>query len=170
MTELTWEHADHSNQIEGFEGAVLDSMNACTLGAWEYLRIHVQGAAGEIELREDDLKLVHQMVVAPQVDPDWVSSIQWRGSWRHVDLEVGGRVCPPWQEVPALMTDWIERFNGTWQDTEPRNLHVLYEHVHPFEDGNGRTGRLLMWLHELLLDREPTLIRYGNRFEYYRWF
>ena len=59
-----------------------------------------------------------------------------------------------------------------WQELEPKDMHVRFEKIHPFVDGNGRTGRMLMWLHEYWLGREPTLIRSNeaDRHYYYQWF
>lgn len=37
-------------------------------------------------------------------------------------------------------------------------------------DGNGRTGRMLMWWQEIQQGKEPTLITFNNRREYYDWF
>lgn len=58
---------------------------------------------------------------------------------------------PPSNNIPALMTDYIEWFNRT-APNGPEPLpplvragvaHVYFESIHPFEDGNGRIGRAL---------------------------
>ena len=81
------------------------------------------------------------------------------GYWRHRDdrfsgyVTVGGRYCPHPQEVPGLMRSLIADARaatiGKTAATIPYSetlwaLHHQFEWVHPFLDGNGRTGRL--WL------------------------
>jgi len=63
-----------------------------------------------------------------------------RGSYRLTNVTVGGRDCPHWRDVPTLMDEWLTDLTNT-----PRMEHIRFEHIHPFIDGNGRTGRMLMW-------------------------
>jgi fido (protein-threonine AMPylation protein) len=52
-----------------------------------------------------------------------------------------------------------------------KQWHVEFEHTHPFEDGNGRTGRILMNLQRLTLGLPLLIIHEGEeQFEYYKWF
>lgn len=106
------------------------------------------------------------------------------GRPRTVDLVVGGRRCPFHQLVPRLLATWNKRVAALLgvldhrlrgQDTASRlalvwDLHVEFEHIHPFRDGNGRTGRILMVNHALLLGVDPPLVTYDGRHEYYRRF
>ena len=73
------------------------------------------------------------------------------GAWRRVNVGIAGaRFTPPRMErVPGLMEDWEREYSqrdlraedvfslGAW-------MHYQFEAVHPFEDGNGRVGRLLL--------------------------
>lgn len=52
-----------------------------------------------------------------------------------------------------------------------KDCHVMFEDVHPFEDGNGRTGRILYNWHRLQLGLPIHIIHVGaEQREYYRWF
>lgn len=91
------------------------------------------------------------------------------GDWRPYDVRVSVYECPSWLVIPEMMDDWFNDMK-VWQDLDPKECHINFERIHPFVDGNGRVGRMLMWWHEVKLDREPTLITYAGRYEYYQWF
>lgn len=90
------------------------------------------------------------------------------GRWRSTWVGVGGRICPNPTEVPWLAGQLelraADRYYAHLHEEAPRlaegqiwALHHELEYVHPFRDGNGRTGRL--WLNGLrLLYGYPWLV------------
>lgn len=89
-----------------------------------------------------------------------------RGYYRsmsQVNVIVGGYVAPSHTMVELLMGNWVLDYASL----TPWEAHVRFEKIHPFVDGNGRTGRMLMWWHELSLGQEPTLIKASERQAYY---
>lgn len=51
-----------------------------------------------------------------------------------------------------------------------KNWHIKFERIHPFEDGNGRVGRIIMNAQRLKIGIPILVIRYEDRFDYYKWF
>lgn len=95
---------------------------------------------------------------------------QYVGVLRPVDVTVGGRFCPLWVEVPRLLDDWLHRFAGASGEAQTIIAHVEFERIHPFVDGNGRVGRMIMNWQRALSYKRPLTIFYKDRWEYYGWF
>jgi len=96
------------------------------------------------------------------------------GSFREHDIEKfpGGMHPSSWGEVPALMHDWIrdgQALQGTDESAIVEALallHARFEQVHPFLDGNGRAGRLVLNLLLVRLGYPPAIIFKGDRSRY----
>lgn len=142
-----------SNLIEGVNDRAADL--AC-LEAWKW-------SLGQSLSLEMILEL-HRRIMVGRL-PEF-----YLGLLRPVDVTVGGRLCPPWEEVPHLMRDWLHRFAGASGDEQTVIAHVAFEHVHPFVDGNGRVGRMIMNWQRAKSYLEPKTILYKERWEYYGWF
>jgi Fic family protein len=67
------------------------------------------------------------------------------GEYRPCDVTVGAYVPPDYYRVDALMEDFINSVNRSWDQSDPVVLaaYVLWRinHIHPFINGNGRTAR-----------------------------
>jgi cell filamentation protein, protein adenylyltransferase len=96
------------------------------------------------------------------------------GSFREHDIEPfgGGMQPPPFPEVPALVTEWLNEIHGI-QGAAPlefpevlAHVHVRFEQIHPFLDGNGRVGRLLLNLLLVRLGYPPAIIYKRERTKY----
>ncbi len=96
------------------------------------------------------------------------------GAFREHDIEPfpEGMKPPDWTEVPVLVKDWIEAANSLPDEDESEivealaGLHARFEQVHPFLDGNGRTGRLILNLLLVRLGYPPAIIYKGDRSRY----
>lgn len=92
------------------------------------------------------------------------------GKYRDYHVRVGPYLAPDWQDVKRLMNQFIMFVNS--EKRNPVELsaiaHYRFEKIHPFGDGNGRIGRLLM-NHILWHKGYPMLIiEYAKRKSYYK--
>lgn len=96
------------------------------------------------------------------------------GSFREHDIEQfpGGMRPPVWTEVPALVRDWAtdarELPKGDESTLVERLafLHARFEQIHPFLDGNGRAGRLVLNLLLVRLGFPPAIVYKRDRSRY----
>jgi hypothetical protein len=95
------------------------------------------------------------------------------GSFREHDVQpfTGGMVPPSWVEVPAEMKDWLDHVNDLRARTSRfpevvAEMHCRFEQIHPFLDGNGRTGRLVLNLLLVRLGYPPAIIYKNQRTAY----
>ncbi|MFH1377012.1 MAG: Fic family protein [Candidatus Woesearchaeota archaeon] len=92
------------------------------------------------------------------------------GKYRDYLVRVGDYIAPDWQDVKNLMNQFIKFLNE--EKVNPIKLaaktHYKFEKIHPFGDGNGRIGRLIM-NHILWHNNYPMLIiEYKKRKSYYK--
>ncbi len=92
------------------------------------------------------------------------------GKYRDYLVRVGNYVAPDWQDVKKLMGQLIKFINQDKLNVVELSAraHYRFESIHPFGDGNGRIGRLLM-NHILWHNGYPMLIiEYKKRRSYYK--
>ena len=80
--------------------------------------------------------------------------------------EVGVPASRVEREVGDLLVE-VNGYTGPWTLMAAAYLHARSEHIHPFADGNGRTGRLLMNYLLFLWDHPPIIIHEEDRKAYY---
>ncbi len=94
--------------------------------------------------------------------------------YRTVQVFIQGseHIPPEPEKVPNLMMMYyIYNYNQDEQDifTKIAKYHIDFEKIHPFEDGNGRTGRLLINYELLKNDLPPVVIAKEDRVKYFEF-
>lgn len=120
-----------------------------------------------------EVRQVHSLAMSPvwQVAPHPdATDREAPGMFREHDIHPfdGGMAPPSWPLVPARVQDWVAEVNASSAQIrgdggEPlpeilAQLHDSFERVHPFIDGNGRTGRLLLNLLLVRLGYPPIIV------------
>lgn len=93
------------------------------------------------------------------------------GKLRSYLVRVGNHVAPDWQDLGKLMREFFEWHNENKKTMNPVELaaraHYKFEKIHPFGDGNGRIGRLII-AYVLRRNKYPLLIiEHKKRKSYY---
>ena len=138
----------------------------------------------------NEVRRVHTMAMGPvwEVAPhEHATDAEAPGNFRKHDIRPfgGGMTPPPWPEVPALLRDWVDDVVGFGHEVASHDatsqtqtstalpealarIHHRFEQIHPFLDGNGRTGRLVLNLILVRLGYPPVVIFKRQRDEYLR--
>ncbi|MEO6500527.1 MAG: Fic family protein [Jatrophihabitantaceae bacterium] len=96
------------------------------------------------------------------------------GNWRRHEIAPfpDGMTPPPFTEIDPLIADWVHDVNQLPHPSDtplPERLaqvHNAFEHIHPFLDGNGRTGRLLLNLILVRMGYPPAIVFKNERSRY----
>ena len=92
------------------------------------------------------------------------------GEYRKIPNEVGGMDTALPEEVADKMKTLLKEYNVIKEKTleDILDFHVKFERIHPFQDGNGRVGRLIMFKECLKHNIVPFIIEDNLKLFYYR--
>lgn len=120
------------------------------------------------KLTEHLIKELHGTLKAGTSDSrkDWFAV----GEYKRLPNEVGGQETTLPEEVHAKMKELLFEYNAKKQKVleDILDFHVRFERIHPFQDGNGRVGRLLMFKECLANNILPFIITDNLKMFYYR--
>lgn len=122
-----------SNEIEGIYS---EKEDAQSLAAWA----HLEQLGDTFTL--GDICTVQKLITINQEELNPNDRGNFRGmNGNIVNVSVGGETAPDYSYVPDLMVGWMKDL----PDMSPLVQHIRFESIHPFRDGNGRTGRMIYW-------------------------
>lgn len=121
----------------------------------------------KVPMSEKVIKEIHSLILMDRRED--------RGTYRRVPVNILGAVHTPPQPymVSALMEQLIldyEQMSSLHVIERVATFHLAFEAIHPFIDGNGRTGRLLLNLELMKEGYPPINIKFGDRKRYYNCF
>ncbi len=160
------------NEVKGYADAA----------DWVYRQAIAPGGHTDGILTLTELRRIHQMAMTPVWDvaphPD-ASPREGPGSFREHEIHPfpGGMTPVTWPQVPAEVDTWVRDARELSPFPEAdllalpeqlAELHARFERIHPFLDGNGRTGRLVLNLMLVRLGCPPAIIYKRDRPRYLR--
>lgn len=111
------------------------------------------------------VKDIHsQLMLGQPIEPKYI------GEFRDCPVYVGRKEKLPHSLVPTMVGEWCNRMNEHDKEYDEEELHILFENIHPFVDGNGRLGRIFFnWL-RVKRGEEIKVFWNDEKQEYYSWF
>lgn len=120
----------------------------------------------EADLNENVIKQIHYLVLSDK--------IQDRGVYRRVPVKIMGATNEPVQPylIEPKMNELMHNYKKNTEHIVSKlaRFHIEFESIHPFIDGNGRTGRLLVNLELMKAGYPPIDIKFKDRLTYYKAF
>ena len=119
-------------------------------------------------LTQEFIKKLHLLLKNGTSDSrkDWFAV----GGYKKLPNEVGGMNTTLPEEVPEKMKELLNEYNVKEEKSleDILDFHVKFEKIHPFQDGNGRVGRLIMFKECLKYNIVPFIIEDDLKMFYYR--
>jgi len=126
----------------------------------EYLR-----SKSNMPLNKENMLLLHQMLIGG-ID----NAIAGRFRYANEYIRVGTHIAPSPEHVEGLLNSLIVEYESNHERYFLERIvyfHLEFERIHPFIDGNGRIGRVLINLQLAKLGFPPVIIRNKSKYDYY---
>src|SRR3989338_1621487 len=126
---------------------------------------YIESKARESELSASIMLLLHKMLIA-NIRDDIAGRFRRGDEWVRVGTHIGAAP----KDVERLIADMLAAYHGAKDEhtvTRIARLHLTFESIHPFLDGNGRIGRTLNNYELIREGYVPINIAFANRARYY---
>ena len=120
------------------------------------------------EMNLDLLLFLHQILLS-WVSDDFAGRLRKPGEY----VRVGSRIAPPPEKLESLLQTMFDQYvmsHDAYILEKVARMHLEFEHIHPFCDGNGRIGRVLVNFQLLTLGFPMMMFRFRDRSTYYEAF
>jgi Fic family protein len=154
---------DFLKESNAIEGEFSDKALQDSITAWQYA---ITSKFPYECISIDLIRNIHERLMK-RINP------KIAGKLRRVQVGVmtkqGFKEAPHYSEVKSLLKELCYLVPSSEEDI--KKWHIKFERIHPFEDGNGRVGRILMNLQRHKLKMPLLIIHTGEeQQEYYKWF
>ena len=129
---------------------------------------YVRNKVNEKELDKEIVLLLHQMLIGGIDD-----SIAGRFRQQHEYVRVGTHIAPPPEHVERMIEALFDDYSSDHQSffiDKMAKFHLDFETIHPFNDGNGRIGRVIMNYQLQRIGFPVVIIRDKEKHAYYQAF
>ena len=137
-----------------------------TVNHFRCIDLAIEGA--NTKLSESFIKQLHYILKTGTTDAQksWFKV----GDYKMIENEVGGSETVRPEDVSSEMKALLANYNSKSEITfdDILDFHVRFESIHPFQDGNGRVGRLIMFKECLKYNIVPFIITEELKMFYYR--
>ena len=137
-----------------------------TVNHFRCIDLAIEGA--KTKLSESFIKQLHYILKTGTTDAQksWFRT----GDYKMLENQVGGSETVRPENVAAEMKSLLADYNSKSEITfdDILDFHVRFESIHPFQDGNGRVGRLIMFKECLKHNIVPFIITEELKMFYYR--
>ncbi len=165
LTEEQTRMIFETNTVDVGDGVPVDDIieTANHFRAVDYMIAHA-----EEDLNEGFIKELHKILKTATKD----ATLPWFavGEYKKRPNTVGGRITTKPAEVAkavqSLLKEYLAKETSTFEDIV--DLHFRFECIHPFQDGNGRVGRLIAFKECLKHNIIPFIIEGQKKIYYYR--
>ncbi len=151
---------DNSFKIEGKEPReIYEAINHK-----KALELVIKNLQNKEDLDDRFIKMLNETINKDIKDTEGYRNVQ-------VFIQGSEHIPPEPEKIPNLMMYYIYNYNHENQEifTKIAKYHIEFEKIHPFEDGNGRTGRLLINYELLRNNLPPVVIAKEERVKYFEF-
>ncbi|MBD3270018.1 Fic family protein [Candidatus Peregrinibacteria bacterium] len=126
---------------------------------------YIRNKGREFKLSNENIVLLHNMLLM-----NISENIAGRYREKEEYVRVGSHIAADPRQIPKLIDELLSDYENSLEEyflEKIAKFHLGFEHIHPFNDGNGRIGRVLINYQFLELKLPPIILRNKEKREYY---
>ncbi|MEI8230224.1 MAG: Fic family protein [Candidatus Peregrinibacteria bacterium] len=129
---------------------------------------YIEGEGGKAELTMEHILLLHRMLMG-NIDDGIAGRLRRKGEY----VRVGTHIAPAPEHVESMLEELLIEYasdHATYFTDKIARFHLQFETIHPFCDGNGRIGRVIIQYQLMRLGFPSLMVRDKEKQIYYRSF